>query len=277
MNAMEPKSAKTGSRARKIRLDAYLVDAGWFDSRADALGPIMAGLVVVDGAIVTKPGTAVKQGAEIFIRGKRLRYASRGGYKLAWALERFHLELNGRVALDAGASTGGFTDCLLQAGCRRVYAVDAGFGQLRGRLAADARVVNLERTNISDLTRDAIAEVDFCSADLSYLSLRKAVPILREKCGPVEMVCLVKPLYEGLDESRKGDASAMVPVLEGLIRALAAAGNPVTDLTPSPLFGGRGALEFLIHLAGEPESGPGMLLTRAMDELERRPPGQEVP
>jgi 23S rRNA (cytidine1920-2'-O)/16S rRNA (cytidine1409-2'-O)-methyltransferase len=183
------------------------------------VGWIMAGKVVVDGVVVTKPGTLIKTSARIFLRGTPLRSASRGGYKLEHALKRFSINVAGRVCLDAGAAAGGFTDCMLLCGVRLIYAVDAGYGQLRGRIANDPRVVSMERTNISDVRADQLDPgIEFAAIDLSYLSLTKAVPIVARLFAsqPVELVCLIKPLYEGLAQRHIDDLGAVAAVLHDL-------------------------------------------------------------
>jgi 23S rRNA (cytidine1920-2'-O)/16S rRNA (cytidine1409-2'-O)-methyltransferase len=236
----------------------------------------MAGKVVVDGVVVTKPGTLVKASARISLRGTPLRFASRGGYKLDHALNRFRIDLTGKACLDAGASTGGFTDCMLQRGARRVYAVEAGYGQLRGRLAADPRVVSMERTNIGDLRADQLEPgIEFAAVDLSYLSLTTAVPVVARLFHgrPVEMVCLVKPLYEGLPQHHMHDRRALAGVLHSLFADLQASGSPAVDACVSPILGGRGAIEFLAHVrATSAAPGPEALAARAIDELRDRPP-----
>lgn len=237
----------------------------------------MAGKVVVDGIVCSKPGTPVKGEPEVFIRGIQLQYASRGGYKLARAIQCFKVDLVDRIVLDAGASTGGFTDCLLQAGAAKVVAVDVGYGQLRGKLAADDRVINLERTNISDLNRADLLDIAFCTVDLSYLTLLTAISVLRERCGPTEMICLVKPLYEGLAEEHKDNQQAIRPVLAKLFEELQAKGHPVFDVIPSPLTGGRGAVEFLIYLKkGQGEFKSAQLADRAIEQWQIAPPVEEI-
>jgi 23S rRNA (cytidine1920-2'-O)/16S rRNA (cytidine1409-2'-O)-methyltransferase len=236
----------------------------------------MAGKVVVDGVVVTKPGTLVKASARISLRGTRLRFASRGGYKLDHALKRFRIDLTGKVCLDAGASTGGFTDCMLQSGARRVYAVETGYGQLRGRLAADPRVVSMERTNIGDLRADQFDPgIGFAAVDLSYLTLTKAVPIVAALFNgrPVEMVCLVKPPYEGLAQHHMNDRRALAGVLHNLFADLQASGFPAVAVCVSPILGGRGAIEFLAHIrAGSATPGAEILAAQAIAELGDRPP-----
>jgi 23S rRNA (cytidine1920-2'-O)/16S rRNA (cytidine1409-2'-O)-methyltransferase len=240
------------------------------------VGWIMAGKVVVDGRLVTKPGTLVKPSAQIFLRGKPLGYASRGGYKLDHALKRFAINVAGKVCLDAGAAAGGFTDCMLQCGARLVYAVDAGYGQLRGRIANDPRVVSMERTNIGDVRAAQLDPgIEFAAIDLSYLSLAKAVPIVARLFGsrPVEMVCLIKPLYEGLAQHHINDRAALAPILHGLFASLQACGFPAIDACVSPILGARGAIEFLAHIQGHSAApGPATLAARAMDELHENPP-----
>jgi 23S rRNA (cytidine1920-2'-O)/16S rRNA (cytidine1409-2'-O)-methyltransferase len=245
-----------------------------------AVGWIMAGKVVADGIVVTKPGTLVKASARISLRGTPLRFASRGGYKLDHALNRFGIALTGKVCLDAGASTGGFTDCMLQRGARRVYAVEAGYGQLRGRLAADPRVVSMERTNIGELCADQLEPgIAFAAVDLSYLSLTTAVPVVARLFHgrSVEMVCLVKPLYEGLAQHHMDDRPALAGVLHSLFADLQASGLPAVDASVSPILGGRGAIEFLAHIRdGSVTPGAEALAVRAIHELDAHPP-RELP
>jgi 23S rRNA (cytidine1920-2'-O)/16S rRNA (cytidine1409-2'-O)-methyltransferase len=240
------------------------------------VGWIMAGKVVVDGVVVTKPGTLIKTSARISLRGTPLRYASRGGYKLDHALKRFRIDMAGRVCLDAGAAAGGFTHCMLQNGARLVYAVDAGYGQLRGCVANDPRVVSMERTNISDVSADQLdLGIEFGAVDLSYLSLTKAVPIVARLFAnrPIELVCLIKPLYEGLPQRHLNDPSAFASMLHDFFADLEANGFPASDAGVSPILGSRGAIEFLAHIRGAcPRLGAATLVARAIDELHAHPP-----
>ena len=206
----------------------------------------MAGEVLVDGQPGTKPGAQLKRDVRLALRGEPMAYASRGGLKLAHALQRFDIDVAGRVCLDAGASTGGFTDCLLQHGARHVHAVDVGYGQLRGFLAADARVSVFEKTNVSDIPALS-PPPEFCGIDLSYLSLSRALPIVRERVGALPSVALVKPLYEGLAEPDVVNRDAILVVVERLLAALMPAFG-VLDVCLSPITGGRGAVECLIHV-----------------------------
>ena len=233
----------------------------------------MAGDVLVAGARVTKAGSLVPVSADIEVRGRDLRYASRGGYKLQRALEVFGIDVEGLVVLDAGASTGGFTDCLLQRGARRVFAVDVGFGQLRGRLAADERVVVRERTNISDLLQSPLGEaVDLCTMDLSYLSLLKAIPDIFQAVGDVPMVCLVKPLYEGLAEPDKASMVAILEVADEFFRQLAGLGFGCTQVIVSPILGGRGATEFLALIRQGEGIGASELVEALREDWQQNPP-----
>jgi len=240
------------------------------------VGWIMAGKVVVDGVVVTKPGTLINTSARIFLRGTPLRFASRGGYKLDHALKRFSINVAGKVCLDAGAAAGGFTDCMLQRGAGLVYAIDAGYGQLRGRIANDPRVVSMERTNISEVRADQLDPgIEFAAIDLSYLSLTNAVPIVARlfHSPPVELVCLIKPLYEGLARKHMGDFGEFAPVLHDLFVNLEAIGFPVTDAGVSPILGGRGAIEFLAYVQSSATTpGAAMLARRAMDDLHAHAP-----
>ena len=185
------------ARTRKCQLDALLAERGIFESAEEARPWIMTGQVLVNEQLIDKPGMLVPRDAALRVRGRH-RYVSRGGYKLEAAIERFRVNVAGRVALDCGASTGGFTDCLLQHGARLVYAVEVGYGQLVGSLRADARVRNLERTNLSDLvSSDLDLPPSLVTLDLSYLSLTKALPIAAALVEPEGYVlALLKPLFE---------------------------------------------------------------------------------
>jgi 23S rRNA (cytidine1920-2'-O)/16S rRNA (cytidine1409-2'-O)-methyltransferase len=218
----------------------------------------------------------VAGGAELSLRRDPEKYASRGGLKLEAALQSFAVPVPGAVVLDAGASTGGFTDCLLQHGAARVYAVDVGFGQLRGKLASDARVVNLERTNISDLRREQLVpSITLCTFDLSYLSARKAIPILAELfAGPVELIGLIKPLFEGVASGSMADPGALAPALLGVLEELPAHGLAARGLICSPVTGSGGTVEFLAWIGGGPaQRPPAALVEAAIAEASRLVPG----
>lgn len=251
-----------------------LVALGYFAESKEALGPIMAGDVSVAGTRVTKAGAMVALDDDISVKGLSLKYASRGGYKLERALAAFGVDVSAMTVLDAGASTGGFTDCLLQHGAARVYAVDVGYGQLRGRLAADARVVVREKTNISDLCQQDLDEViDLCTLDLSYLSLVKALPIVRDAVGEAPVICLVKPLYEGLAEPQKADMNAILEVAAAFFERLGSLGFDCLDVVVSPILGGRGAVEFLTHVCPGPASmSASALVAKLREDWDMHPP-----
>ncbi|HON41763.1 MAG TPA: TlyA family RNA methyltransferase [Bacillota bacterium] len=237
-------------RFRRVRLDELLVQRGFFDDVKTAQGWIMAGSVIVDEVREDKPGTMVDANAGVRVRGTDLPYASRGGLKLAAALDAFGVDVRGRTAIDAGASTGGFTDCLLEHGAALVYSVDVGFGQLVGRLRQDPRVRNMERTNISDVTPGMLdPRPSLGVIDLSYLSLQLSVPIVANLLDPEEeseIVALVKPLFEV--------ASAVSDLTREQYRAAVwralSAGTPAgmapRAVMASPVLGSRGTLEFLV-------------------------------
>ncbi|MDD7116075.1 MAG: TlyA family RNA methyltransferase [Flintibacter sp.] len=245
--------------SNKTRLDVLLVERGLQESRQKAQATIMSGLVFVKGQRVDKPGTAVPNDAEIEVRGNALKYVSRGGLKLEKAMASFPIDLHGTVCGDIGASTGGFTDCMLQNGARKVYAVDVGYGQLAWSLRSDERVVCMERTNARYLTKEQIPEpLDFFSVDVSFISLNLILPALRPlmKEGG-QAVCLVKPQFEaGKDKvGKKGvvrDPAVHLEVLEHFLEHAANAGFAVKDITFSPIRGPEGNIEYLGYLyAGE--------------------------
>ncbi|CAM3424175.1 TlyA family RNA methyltransferase [Hydrogenibacillus schlegelii] len=239
----------------KERLDVLLVRRGFFSSREQARRAIMAGEVLVGDRVADKPGEKVPPEAPIRLRGERPRYVSRGGLKLEAALRAFGVDLRGRRVLDAGASTGGFTDCALQHGAAQVIAVDVGYGQLAWSLRTDPRVVVLERTNVRHLALDRLpdgAPVDVVTADLSFISLALVFPalaaVLREGG---DLLALVKPPFEaGPERVEKGglvrDPAVHADVLAGVVRAAEASGLFPKGVIPSPIRGGDGNIEFLL-------------------------------
>jgi len=243
----------------KKRLDALLTERGLAATREQARALIMAGSVLVDGEVVDKPGTKVEEAAALQVTSPP-KYVSRGGLKLERALDAFHLDVSGKVVVDVGASTGGFTDCLLQHGAARVYAVDVGYGQLNWRLRSDPRVVVLERTNIRHLqTLPELA--DLATIDVSFISLRLVVPAVSRLLKPGgRIVALVKPQFEaGREQVGKGgvvrDPAVHRSVLEGMARWGAAEGYGFQMLVASPLRGPAGNVEFLALIApGEPNA-----------------------
>ena len=239
----------------KKRLDVELVDRGLVQSRERAKVVIMEGLVYVNGQKSDKAGTPVKEDDRIEVRGETLRYVSRGGKKLEKAMQVFPVVLEGCTCMDIGASTGGFTDCMLQNGAVKVYAVDVGYGQLAWSLRTDERVVNLERTNIRYITEEQVPQpVDFISVDVSFISLTLVLPVAHRllKDG-AQMVCLVKPQFEaGKDKvGKKGvvrDPQIHREVIRKVIDCAAALGFWVRGLDFSPIKGPEGNIEYLLFL-----------------------------
>ena len=239
----------------KKRLDVELVDRGLVQSRERAKVVIMEGLVYVNGQKSDKAGTPVKEDDRIEVRGETLRYVSRGGKKLEKAMQVFPVVLEGCTCMDIGASTGGFTDCMLQNGAVKVYAVDVGYGQLAWSLRTDERVVNLERTNIRYITEEQVPQpVDFISVDVSFISLTLVLPVAHRllKDG-AQMVCLVKPQFEaGKDKvGKKGvvrDPQIHREVIRKVIGCAAELGFWVRGLDFSPIKGPEGNIEYLLFL-----------------------------
>ena len=239
----------------KKRLDVLLHERGLSESRQRAQADIMGGWVYVDGQQVLKAGTAVSEDAVIEVRGQAIPYVSRGGLKLAKAMDVFGLDLTGMVCADIGASTGGFSDCMLQHGAAKVYAVDTGYGKLAWKLRTDERVVPLERTNARYLTHEQIPEeLDLASVDVSFISLRLILPALRGILAPNgQVVCLVKPQFEAGKEKvgKKGvvrDPKVHLEVLEHFLTHADEADFTVKDITFSPIRGPEGNIEYLGHL-----------------------------
>ncbi len=239
----------------KKRLDVELVDRGLVQSRERAKVVIMEGLVYVNGQKSDKAGTPVKEDDRIEVRGETLRYVSRGGKKLEKAMQVFPVVLEGCTCMDIGASTGGFTDCMLQNGAVKVYAVDVGYGQLAWSLRTDERVVNLERTNIRYITEEQVPQpVDFISVDVSFISLTRVLPVAyRLLKDGAQMVCLVKPQFEaGKDKvGKKGvvrDPQIHREVIRKVIDCAAELGFWVRGLDFSPIKGPEGNIEYLLFL-----------------------------
>ena len=249
----------------KKRLDVAMVERGLAESRQKAQAVIMAGQVFVDGQRVDKAGAPVTEARAIEVRGRALPYVSRGGLKLEKAMQLWPIALNGAVCADIGASTGGFTDCMLQNGAQKVYAVDVGYNQLDYRLRTHPQVVCMERTNARYLTGEQIPEpLDFFSVDVSFISLNLILPALRPLMKETgEGVCLVKPQFEaGKDKvGKKGvvrDPEVHLEVLEHFLEHAAHAGFSVKDITFSPIRGPEGNIEYLGYLSvrqGEEYSG----------------------
>lgn len=239
----------------KIRLDAYLTEHALAPSREKAKALIMAGVVFVDNQKCDKAGTFVTTAQTIEVRGGGLKYVSRGGLKLEKAMEEFPISLKDKVCMDIGASTGGFTDCMLQNGAKKVFAVDVGYGQLAWKLRCDDRVVNLERTNIRYVTAEDIGEaLDFASVDVAFISLKLVLPVafqlLKENGG---VVALIKPQFEAGKEKvgKKGvvkEQSTHIEVVRAIYDFAQEAGFSVLGLSFSPIKGPEGNIEYLIYL-----------------------------
>lgn len=239
----------------KKRLDLLLLEQGHFPSREQARAAIMAGEVLVNEVKIEKAGTAVDSTASIRLLGKRLPYVSRGGLKLAKAIDVFGLDLNGLVMIDIGASTGGFVDCALQHQAQKVYAVDVGHNQLAWKLRSDPRVVVLEKTNARTLTAQTIPEqADIVTADVSFISLTLAMPPVLQHClrPQGQVVVLIKPQFEaGRGHVGKGgivrDAAVHLQVLEKIVTSFAALDIAVQGLDFSPITGADGNIEYLYY------------------------------
>lgn len=246
--------------ADKKRLDVLLFERGLAESRQRAQAMIMAGQILVDGKRMDKAGFAVKDDVEISIKGHTLAYVSRGGLKLEKAINSFGLNLTDVCAIDAGASTGGFTDCMLQRGARKVYAVDVGYGQLAWSLRSDPRVICMERTNVRYLTQEDIPEpLDFGSIDVSFISLKLILPAIRNLLKETgQVVALVKPQFEAGKEKvgKKGvvrDPAVHLEVLEQFLQHAEESQFFVKDITFSPVRGPEGNIEYLALLSVAPE------------------------
>ncbi len=255
----------------KIRLDVALFERGFVDSREKGKALIMAGLVYVNNQKETKAGTSVKADDCIELRGEKMPYVSRGGYKLAKAIDEFGLKLNGYVCMDIGASTGGFTDCMLMNGANKVYSIDVGYGQLAWKLRSDERVVNMERTNFRYVTHNEIPEeIDFASVDVSFISLKHIIPPMKEllKIGG-QAVCLIKPQFEAGKEKvgKKGvvrEPETHIEVVRSIFDFVLENGFKVLNLDYSPIKGPQGNIEYLIYIE-KSEEGESLLTTSIED------------
>lgn len=239
----------------KKRLDILVTERGLAESREKAKALIMAGDVYVDQQKADKPGDLYPEEAPIEVRGKGLKYVSRGGLKLEKAMAEFPITLSGLVCMDVGASTGGFTDCMLQNGAKKVYAVDVGYGQLAWSLRTDPRVVNLERTNARYLSAEQVPEpIDFFSVDVSFISLSLILPAVRPLLSEnARAVCLIKPQFEAGREKvgKKGvvrDPAVHQEVIEKILSFTLENGYSVLGLTFSPVKGPEGNIEYLAYL-----------------------------
>lgn len=239
----------------KQRLDVYLAENGMAETREKARAVIMSGCVFVNNQRADKAGFFVKETDSVEVRGKVNPYVSRGGLKLEKAINEFNVSLEGKVAMDIGASTGGFTDCMLQNGAKKVYSVDVGYGQLAWKLRNDERVVNMERCNIRNVTKDDIGEeIDFASIDVSFISLKLVLPVAKELLKEDgEVLCLVKPQFEAGREKvgKKGvvrDINVHIEVAEEIYGFAKSIGFYPAAFDFSPIKGPEGNIEYLLYL-----------------------------
>ena len=244
----------TSHKSEKVRLDKLLFEKGLVESREKSRALILEGNVTVNGIVIDKAGTLVRQDVELKI-AERMPYVSRGGLKLQHALEVFSINVKGETAMDAGASTGGFTDCLLQYGARKVYAVDVGYGQFHWRLRNDERVVLLEKTNIRYLEKNKIHDkIDIVVIDVSFISLLKVIPKVKEFLKPSgEIVALIKPQFEaGRRDVGKGgvirDKKIRLETVGIIERESEKMGLKSMGVEESPIKGPKGNIEYLIYL-----------------------------
>lgn len=250
----------------KERLDKYLTDLGYFETKSKAAAAILAGHVKINDEYITKAGFQINPTKEYEIVVKSMPFVSRGGFKLKKALDTFPVKIEGRVCLDAGASTGGFTDCLLQNGAKFVYAADVGYGQLDWKIRSDERVKTIERTNLKNCAFEEIYSenepiADLLVSDLSFISLTKVLPNLKNLLSPDfhEMILLIKPQFEaGKEKVEKGgvvrDKKVHQEVIENVINCAKELNYTINDLTFSSIKGPSGNIEYLIWLSSHNEN-----------------------
>ena len=246
----------------KKRLDVLLVEQGHAETRTKAQAIIMSGLVYVDGQKADKPGVSYEENVSIEVRTGGCPYVSRGGLKLEKALRDFGVDPTGFVCSDSGASTGGFTDCLLQQGASKVFAIDVGYGQLDWKIRSDPRVVVMERTNVRYVTPEQLGELlDLSVIDVSFISLRIVLPVIKTFLKPTgQVLCLIKPQFEAGKEKvgKKGvvrDPAIHKEVLDDFIALTQQIGFTILGLTFSPVKGPEGNIEFLAHLTLDDKPG----------------------
>jgi len=250
---------------KKERLDNYLVANGYFDTKNQAQGNILAGKVKINGEILTKSGTQINTEKPQIIEIESMPYVSRGGFKIEKALNEFNINLQDKICLDAGASTGGFTDCMLQNGAAKIYAVDVGYGQIAWKLRSNPKVVVIERTNIRNVKPEEVYKditleesnnfAEFCTMDLSFISITKVLGNIKNLMNPEkqEIVALIKPQFEaGKDLVPKSgvikDKNIHVNVIKNIINFACTINLSPVNLVYSPIQGPAGNIEYLIHL-----------------------------
>lgn len=260
----------------KKRLDQLLFDNGYAESRERAKAVIMSGCVYINGKKADKPGMAVPEDSKLEIHGSPLRYVSRGGLKLEKALEVFPVSVEGKVCIDCGASTGGFTDVLLQNGASKVYSVDVGYGQLAWKLRQDTRVINLERCNLRYLSHDQVPELlDLAVMDVSFISIRLILPVIKAFLkDDADYICLIKPQFEAGREQvgKKGvvrDPDVHINVIHTCLDSARECGYSVLGLDYSPIRGPEGNIEFLCHLKNARMKEPDLNIAEIVDAAHR--------
>lgn len=257
---------------KKIRLDQLIFDLGLCESRERAKTTVMSGLVFVNGQRVDKPGMAVDPEAKIEVRGEAIPFVSRGGFKLDKALKVFPVDPAGKICIDCGASTGGFTDVLLKHGAGKVYAVDVGYGQLAWKLRSDERVVNLERTNIRYIGPEQIPESpELAVMDLSFISLKLVLPAVKALLMPgADLICLIKPQFEAgrAEVGKKGvvrDKAVHSRVIREILDFAPSIGLSVQGLDYSPVKGPEGNIEYICHLKNGSYDEPSLDIEAVVD------------
>ena len=260
----------------KERLDVLLVKMGIAETRERAKALIMEGNVFVNGVREDKAGTQFPETAVIEYRGAGMKYVSRGGYKLEKMVERHNISLENAICMDIGSSTGGFTDCMLQNGACRVYAVDVGTNQLAWKLRCDERVISMEKTNFRYVTPDMFPDkIDFASVDVSFISLNKILPAAKPLLSDhAHMVCLIKPQFEaGREKVGKGgivrEKETHMEVLENVLGFTAELGFEILDVTSSPIKGTEGNIEYLMYLENIPEGDNKEAVVPEKEELQK--------
>lgn len=264
----------------KLRLDTAVFERGFCESREKAKALIMAGCVYVNNQKQDKPGMTLKPEDKLEVRDNSLKYVSRGGLKLEKAMANFDISLDGLVCADIGASTGGFTDCMLQNGAKTVYAIDVGYGQLAWKLRCDERVINLEKTNFRYVTHEQVPDkLDFASVDVSFISLKLILPVMRSLMHEnSEAVCLIKPQFEAGRENvgKNGvvrDLKVHEQVVDGITKFMVETGFDVIGVDFSPIKGPQGNIEYLAYIrcSNEPkylfEVSAEEIVKRSHDEL----------
>lgn len=261
--------------SEKIRLDVSLVERGLCETREKAKAFIMAGQVYVNGMKASKAGQTVEEKDELTVRGTS-EFVSRGGFKLKKAVESFSLDMTDKICMDIGASTGGFTDCMLQRGAKKVYSIDVGYGQLAWKLRTDERVVNLERTNFRYITREQVPDkIDFASVDVSFISLKLILPAAKNLLADGgEMVCLIKPQFEAGRENvgKKGvvrDKEIHKQVIREVTGFASENGFAVLGLDYSPIKGPEGNIEYLMYIRMSDDEGCELNIDEVVEKSHR--------